>query len=283
MPFGIRTATFADAKAIDALVAGFPELHRDLHQWVNGASTHIAAVDGDDLVGFAAKSRFADHPDRDLVAVHTVPHPESRTIGDALYQAIAHQRRPRPLKVRLLADDLDGEALAIANGFTRRITSATYLVAPATLDGPTDAIEYQLLPRDVIDAFRELYVNTHRWDPPRYFNRRHMRSTLLAGAVHVIALRDDDGAVVAVGAAHASTEPDSAADISLAGAVDPDAPDADDRTRQVLSALASFYDDQPLPLWFEADDGPGTNTPLFRAVTATGATPRDAVAVYTND
>lgn len=283
MSVTLRNATFIDAKAIDQIVAGFPPLRRDLDGWVNQGSFHVAAVDDDnELIGFAAKKTHGDHPARDLASVWVAQRDDARLIADALYNAL-NTKKSKPLKVRLPADDLDGESWAIARGFVRRITSATYLVTPNEFDGPTDAIAYDYVPNDVLDAFREHYVHTHRWDPPRYFSRRYVRKTLLAGAAQILAIRDDDGRVVAVGAAHPSADDDASADIALAGAVDPDAPNADDLTAQILSALTSFYEDQPLPLWLEVDEGYGTNTPLHRAITATGATAREAVAIYTND
>ena len=283
MTVQLRLATFADAKEIDRIVAALPQLSRDLHGWVNAADFHVAAVEDDGrVVGFAAKRGHADHPQRDLATVWVEPRDDARSIADALYDALK-TKKAKPLKLRIPADDLDADAIATARGFVRRVTSATYLVDSASLEGPTDAIEYDYVPADVLDGFRALYTNTHRWDPPRYFSRRHIRRTLLAGAAHIIAIRDMDGGVVAVGAAHPPSDDSVAADIALAGACEPTAADADDLTAQVLSALASFYDDQPLPLWFEVDDGYGSNEPLFRAITATGATPRDAVAIYTSD
>ncbi len=276
-----RSATFPDAKAIDAMVAALPELRRDLDSWVNQADVEIAAVVGNRVVGYAARKAHREHPQRDLGSVYVEARGDARDISDALYASLLRPRA-KPLKLRLPADDLDGIANATSRGFVERIRSATFVIAARDLVGPSTAEEVDYVPRDVFDGFAALYRNTHLWDPAQAFSRRYVRRMLLAGASHVVAIRDTDGRVTAVGAAHASEDSSVAADIALAGAVDPNAADADALTRMVVAKLASFYAEDE-PLWFEADHGDGTNEPLARLVNETSAAPRDEVVVLTSD
>lgn len=280
MSVQFRPATFNDAQAIDRLVANFPPLRRDLDAWVNQADLEIAALDDEVVVGFAARKAHREHPMRDLASVFVHRRVDERDVSDALYGALIG---PRPLKVRLPSDDIEGLAAATARGFVERIRSATFHVRARDLTGPSTAEEVDLVPRDVFDAFALFYANTHTWDPPMDFSRRYVRRSMLAGARHVVVIRDDDARVIGVGAAHASDDGTVAADVALVGAVDPTRSDADALTRMAVAKLASFYADDDRPLWFEVDHGPGANAPLARLIDETGASPNDEVLILTND
>jgi hypothetical protein len=182
-----RNATFRDAQAIDRMIEAMPPLLRDLHSWVNQADFHVALVDGDEVVGFGARTKHKAHPQRDLAAVYA----HARTDVDALYDAV---RGRKPIKVRLPADDADGLAIARDRGFTERIRSATYRVDAAAF--AEVAMPYELAPvfdatRELHDAIAVLYADTHRWDPPAPYPRRYVRQAMLAGAQHMAFVRDD--------------------------------------------------------------------------------------------
>ena len=88
--------------------------------------------------------------------------------------------------------------------------------------------------------------------------------------------------IVGIGVAHGSADKSCAADISLCGALDPTGPDADAITATLLGHLAAPSRDDPRPLWFEIDTGPGTNEALARLVTPL-ASPNDEIVVLTSD
>ncbi len=276
---GVRPATVRDAQAIDRTIEGFAPLERDLHGWVNQADYHLALVEGSDVVGFAARTKHKAHPQRDLAAVYVAPRANRRECEDALYRRV---RGKRPLKVRLPAADVEALAVAAAHGFVERIRSATYRVANSLVAGPTTAIGVEDPTRELLDAFAVLYADSHRWDPPSPFTRRYVRQAMLLGAQHMAVVRDDDGQVVGVGAAHASEELSVAADIALVGPLDQDRADADEITRSLLGYLAAQYADDDAPLWFEVDTGDGTNASLARLITPI-ATADDEVVILTTD
>jgi hypothetical protein len=277
MARGIRNATFRDAKAIDEMVAAMPPLLRDLHSWVNQADAHLALVDGDDVVGFAARTRHKAHPQRDLAAVYAA----ERADIEALYDAV---RGKRPLKVRLPADDHDGIAIATARGFTERIRSATYRVAAYRLTGDFGCEVTPVFDatREFLDAITILYADTHRWDPPAIYTRRYVRQTMVNGAQHMAVVRDEAGQVIGVGAALASDDASVAADIALVGPLDHAHRDADAITRSLVAHLASFYAHGDAPLWFEIDTGEGTNVALANVVTPHSPA-EDEVVILTSD
>ncbi|MEY2398041.1 MAG: hypothetical protein QOJ00_1215 [Actinomycetota bacterium] len=281
-PVRIRPATFSDAKAIDAIVDGFSPLRRDLDAWVNQADVHAALVDDDGVVGFAARRKHKEHPQRDLVAVYVEPRASGAGHEESLLNAV---RAKKPLKMRVAGEDYDTLDLATRLGFTERIRSATHQVHAGEL---LDPIEHQIevvegAPRDVADAFEIFYANTHRWDPPATFTRRYIRQAMLNGSQHLAVIRDDDGLIVGVGAAHASSDDAVAADVALVGALDPTAAAADALTRSLVAHLAAFYVDDRQPLWFEIDHGFGTNEPLARIVDRFATPAQDEVVIYTND
>lgn len=275
----IRQATFPDAKLIDAFVAALPALRRDLDAWVNQADAHVALVEGDDVVGFAARARHKEHPQRDLVCVHT--RDGFSVHRDHLLRAVTPPRKARPFKLRLPADAHDELGWAIGTGFTERIRSATHLV-PADAFDPGRAEDVDPNARGLTGILTALYEQTHRWDPPAPFNRRYVRQAMLAGAQQVAVVRDPNGEIAGVGVAHASDDDTVAADISLVGALDPSAPDADAITAALVGHLATPYRGDPRPLWFEVDRGPGTNEPLARLVTPR-ATANDEIVILTTD
>jgi hypothetical protein len=273
----IRPATFRDAQAIDRIVAAMPPLPRDLHSWVNQADFHLALVDGDQVVGFAARTKHKAHPQRELAAVYA-----SDADGvKALYAAV---RGRKPLKIRLPADDYDGLAIAAANGFTERIRSATYRVpAHVFTDAATFAVEpVDDATRELLDAVAVLYADTHRWDPPAVYTRRYVRQTMVNGAQHMALVRDDDGAPIGVGVALGSDDTSVAADIALVGPLDHTHPNADAITQSLLAHLAKFYAFGDAPLWFEIDTGEGTNASLARFVTPHSPA-EEEVVILTSD
>lgn len=278
----IRTATFHDAKAIDAIVEGFSPLRRDLDAWVNQADAHVALVDGDDVVAFAARKRHKEHPQRDLVAFHATGQPLA-SVADML--RLVAGRKPRPLKLRLPADDAAGRAVARELGFTERIRSATYLVPASAFDAvgnvQGDVEDVDPNRRDLTAVLNALYANTHRWDPPASFTRRYIRQGMLNGAQHAAAVFYGD-ALVGIGIEHAPADDSCAADVSLVGAIEPDGPDADAVTAALVGHLVAPYRNDLRPIWFEIDTGPGTNEPLARLVMPKG-TPVDEIAILTSD
>jgi hypothetical protein len=274
----LRNATFRDAQAIDRMIAAMPPLLRDLHGWVNQANFHVALVDGDEVIGFGARTKHTAHPQRDLGAVYA----SERADIDALYDAI---RGRKPLKVRVPADDADGIAIAQARGFTERIRSATYRIDAAAF--PEVATPYELAPvfdatRELHDAVAVLYADTHRWDPPAPFTRRYVRQAMLAGAQHMAFVRDGTGEPIGVGVIHASEDETVASDLSLIGPLEQSHPDADLITRALLGHLAAPYRLEREPLWFEIDTGEGTNVALANIVTPL-ASAEDEVIVLTSD
>ena len=271
----LRNATFRDAQAIDGVIAAMPPLLRDLHSWVNQADFHVALVDGDTVDGFGARSKHKSHPPRDLAAVHAA----ERADVEALYDAV---RGPKPLKVRLPAEDDAGLAIVTSRGFTERIRSATYRVpADEFADaGPYRVEEVFSATREVTDAFTVFYAGSHTWDPPAVYTRRFVRQTMLAGSQHIALVRDDDGAPIGVGAAHANDDPSVAVDVALVGPLDQSHPDADAITRSLLAHLAGCYRGETL--WFEIDTGEGTNASLARLVTP-HALAEDEVVILTSD
>ncbi|HVV35208.1 MAG TPA: hypothetical protein VHC63_01310 [Acidimicrobiales bacterium] len=261
------------------MVAAMPPLLRDLHDWVNGADAHVVLVDGDEVLAFAARMRHRAHPQRDLAAVY----PAGSDDASALYNAVRGRRNP--LKVRIPADDTAGIAAAIATGFKERIRSATYKVAAYKFTGDTglavEAIEGDAT-REFLDALAVLYMDSHRWDPPAVLRRKYVRDAMAAGAQHMALVRDAAGEVIGVGVAHASDDPNVAADIALVGPLDQSHRDADAITRALLSHLATFYAFGDAPLWFEIDTGEGTNEALARVVTP-HASPEEEVVILTSD
>ncbi len=274
----VRTATFRDAKAIDDLVAGFSPLRRDLDGWVNQAESHAALVDGDEVVGFAARKRHKEHPQRDLATVY-VRAGSGDEAADLL--RLVTGRKPRPLKLRVPANAYDDLDLAHRLGFTERIRSATYAVRADAFDAVGAAEVVDPNRRDLGAIVNALYVNTHQWDPPATFARRYIRQAMLNGAQHVAAVFDDD-ALVGIGIAHAPLDESCAADLALVGALDPSSPHADAITAALVGHLAAHYRDDARPLWFEIDTGPGTNEALARLVTPR-ATATDEIVILTND
>jgi hypothetical protein len=270
---GIRPATFRDAQAIDALVAGFDPLRRDLDSWVNQADYHLALIDGARVAGFAARTRHKTHPKRDLVSVYVEQRPDRPECADALYRSV---RAKQPLKARLAADDHAGLAAATAAGYVERIRSATHRVDAGALAGPSDAIAVDEKGRTLIDALTTLYEQTHSWDPPAVFTRRYVRQAMVFGAEHIAVTIDDAGVI------NRSDDPVVAADIALLGALDPTAANADDITRSLVAHLASFYEHEAQPLWFEVDRGEGTNAPLARLITPL-APAEEEVVILTTD
>lgn len=281
-PVRIRPATFPDAKAIDEIVAAFRPLRRDLDGWVNQADVHMALVDEASLLGFAARRKHKEHPERDLVSIYIDPKVRDLGHEDRLLASIGGKR---PLKMRLPADDYDDLAMAGRLGFTERIRSATHHLAAADLAAAVEAkIEVVAgTPRDVVDAFEVFYANTHLWDRPARFTRRYIRQAMLNGSQHLAVIRDDGARIVGVGAAHGSSDDAVAADLALVGAVDPANVDADHITRALVAHLASFYADDQSPLWFEVDRGAGTNEPLARLVDRFATPGIDEVVILTND
>lgn len=274
----IRIATFRDAQAIDALVAGFAPLRSDLDAWVNQADAHAALVDEDNVVGFAARKRHKEHPQRDLATFF---------VGDAnphdaanLLRVVAG-RKPRPMKLRLPADDAVGLDVARQLAFTERIRCATYLVPADAFDPSSGAEAVDPNRRELGAIVSSLYANTHRWDPPAPFSRRYIRQAMLNGAQYGAAVFDGD-ALVGIGVAHDAADESCAADISLVGALDPSAANADEITATLVGHLAAHYRSDSRPLWFEIDTGPGTNEPLARLITPK-ATARDEIVILTND
>jgi hypothetical protein len=273
----IRPATFRDAQAIDRIVAGLSDLERDLFGWVNQADHHVALLQHDEVVGFAARTRHRSHPQRDLAAAFA-EHPAD---VDALYEAV---RGRKPLKIRLPARDYDGVAHACARGFTERIRSATYRVPAHVFTGDFGC---EVMPvfdatRELLDAVAVLYADTHRWDPPAPYTRRFVRQSMAVGAQQMAFVRDAGGEVIGVGLAHANEDPAAAADIALVGPLDHNHPDADAITRSLLAHLASFYENEGAPLWFEVDTGEGTNASLARIVTP-HAPAEEEVVILTSD
>lgn len=255
-----------------------PPLLRDLHGWVNQAGFHVALVDGDEVIGFGARTKHTAHPQRDLAAVYA----HARADVDALYDAL---RGRKPLKVRLPAADAEGLAIAGDRGFTERIRSATYRVDAATFGEV--ALPYELAPvfdatRELHDAVAVLYADTHRWDPPAPYTRRYVRQAMLAGAQHMAFVRDGTGDPIGVGVIHASDDESVAADVALVGPLDQTHPDAELITRALLGHLAAPYRLERAPLWFEVDSGAGTNVALANIVTPL-ATAEDEVVVLTSD
>jgi hypothetical protein len=274
----IRNATFRDAQAIDQIVASFAPLRRDLDGWVNQADAHAALVEGDEVIGFAARKRHKEHPTRDLAAFWT----RSGAPDDAadLLRAVM-PRKPRPLKLRFPSADTAQLDVARQLAFTERIRSATYLVPAAAFPPTGDAEDVDPNRRDLAPIVATLYENTHRWDPPAPLNRRYIRQAMLNGAQAAAAVFDGNK-LVGIGVAHAPADDSSAADISLVGALDPTGPDADAITAALLGHLAAPYRGDRRPLWFEVDTGAGTNEALARLVTPKAA-PNDEIVVLTND
>lgn len=254
-----------------------PPLQRDLHSWVNQADFHLALVDDDEVVGFAARTKHKAHPQRELAAVHAADANDAR----ALYDAV---RGSKPLKLRLPGDDYDGLAVATASGFTERIRSATYRVPAHVL---TDGAGFDVEPvddatRELLDAVAVLYADTHRWDPPAVYTRRYVRQTMVNGAQHMAIVRDDAGAPIGVGVALGSDDTSVAADIALVGPLEHTHPSADAITQSLLAHLAKFYAFGDAPLWFEIDTGDGTNASLARFVTPHSPA-EEEVVVLTSD
>lgn len=264
------------------MIEGLPALERDLLGWVNQANFHLALVDGEEVVGFGARTKHTAHPRRDLGAVYVAPGvADARHFADALYHALPSKK---PLKIRLQAHDADAIGVATDHGFTERIRSATYRIGAnafaATPELPV--IEMFQPTRELTDAFTLLYADSHQWDPPAIYTRRYVRQAMLNGAQQMAVIRDDGGEIIGVGAAHASEDPSVAADIALVGPLQQSHPDAATITRSLLAHLASFYADEPAPLWFEVDTGAGTNVALASAVTPL-APAEDEVVVLTSD
>lgn len=274
----IRNATFRDAQAIDQIVATFAPVRRDLDAWVNQAEAHAALVEGDEVVGFAARKRHKEHPMRDLAAFY-VRDGDPHAAADLLRQVAG--RRPRPMKLRLPADDAANLDIAQQLAFTERIRSATYTVAADAFHATGTVEDVDPNRRDLPAIVAALYENTHRWDPPASLSRRYVRQAMLNGAQAAAAMFDGN-VLVGVGVVHASADESCAADISLVGALDPTRPDADAITAALLGHLAAPYRRDPRPLWFEIDSGPGTNEPLARLVTPK-APAVDEIVVLTND
>ena len=282
-PARIRPATFPDAKAIDAIVAGFGPLRRDLDGWVNHADVHMALVDDSGLLGFAARRKHKEHPTRDLVSLYVAEKARGLQYEESLLAALGGKQ---PLKMRLPAEDFDDVAAATRLGFTERIRSATHHIPAYQLADVADHSHVEAVdgaPRDVVDAFEVFYANTHRWDPPTRFTRRYVRQAMLNGSEHLAVIRDDDGIIVGVGAAHASLDDAVAADISLVGGLVPTATDANDLTAALVAHLSSFYVNDAQPLWFEVDRGTGTNEPLARLVDRFATVGYEEVVILTND
>lgn len=279
VPESIRPATFRDAQAIDAFVAGFAPLRRDLDAWVNQAEYHVALVDDSGVVGFGARSRHKSHPDSDLVTVWVAARPNRAECEDALFNALRF-RTKRQQKARADATDADALAALTRNGFVERIRSATYTVRARDLAGTSAAIAVDDRGRALTDALRDLYASSHRWDPPAHFTHRHIRQSMILGAEHIAITLDDAGAITGVGIAHRSDDPAAAADVALVGPVDQAHPDADAITRDLLAHLAACYVEEREPLWFEIDTGPGTNEALARAITPL-ASPTEEVVIFT--
>jgi hypothetical protein len=274
----LRNATFRDAQAIDRLIADMPPLLRDLHSWVNQAEFHVALLDGDEVIGFGARTKHRAHPQRDLAAVWAT----ERADADTLYGAV---RGKKPLKVRLPAADDEGLATVHALGFTQRIRSATFRVATDAF-APV-ALPYEVAPvfdatREFLDAIAVLYADTHRWDPPAPYTRRYVRQTMAAGAQQMAFVRDGDGQPIGVGALLASEDDSVAGDIALVGPLDQSHADAEPITRALLAQLAAPYRLETAPLWFEIDTGEGTNHALANVVTPL-ASAEDEVVILTSD
>lgn len=274
----IRNATFQDAKAIDAIVAGFPWLRRDVDAWVNQADAHAALVEGDEVVGFAARKRHKEHPQRDLAAFYT----RDNSAPDAA-NLLRHVcgRRPRALKLRLPADDHVTLATARELHFVERIRSATYLVPAGAFSSKRAAEDVDPNRRDLPAIVNSLYANTHRWDPPASFTKRYIRQAMLNGAQHAAAVFDGNK-LLGVGVAHAPADDTTAADVSLVGALDPTSPDADEVTAALVAHLVAPYRGDRRPIWFEIDTGEGTNEALARLVTPL-AEPTDEIVILTTD
>jgi hypothetical protein len=136
--------------------------------------------------------------------------------------------------------------------------------------------------RELTDAFTLLYADAHQWDPPAIYTRRYVRQSMMNGAQHMAVIRDDDGQIIGVGAAHASDDPSVAADIALVGPLEQAHPNAPAITRALLAHLATFYADLRVPLWFEVDTGAGTNVALANLVTPLAAAD-DEVVILTSD
>ncbi len=275
----IRNATFRDAQAIDQVVAGFPPLRRDLDGWVNQGDAHAALVEGDEVVGFAARRRHRDHPDRDLATFWVRGNESPHTIADLLRAVLP--RKPRPLKLRFPSDDNANLDIARQLDFTERIRSATYLVPANAFEAIGEAEDVDPNRRDLAMIVAALYENTHRWDPPAPLNRRYVRQAMLNGA-QAVAATYDGNRLTGIGVVHASEDDACAADISLVGALDPTSPDADAITATLVGHLARPHRDDKRPLWFEVDTGAGTNEPLARLVTPK-TKPVDEIVILTND
>ena len=254
-----------------------PPLPRDLHSWVNQADFHLALVDGDEVVGFAARTKHKAHPQRELAAVYAADASDVTALYDAA-------RGRKPLKIRLPADDYDGLAIATAHGFTERIRSATYRVPAHVLtDGAAFDVEaVDDATRELLDAVAVLYADTHRWDPPAVYTRRYVRQTMVNGAQHMALARDSAGAPIGVGVALRSDDASVAADIALVGPLDHTHPDAHAITQSLLAHLAKFYAFGDAPLWFEIDTGDGTNASLARLVTPHSPA-EEEVVILTSD
>lgn len=274
----IRNATFQDAKAIDQIVASFPPLRRDLDGWVNQADAHAALVEGDEVVGFAARKRHKEHPQRDFAAFY-VRSGSGHDAADLLRAVLP--RKPRPLKLRLPADDAANLAIARELAFAERIRSATYLVPASAFEVTGDVEDVDPNRKDLAPILGSLYANTHQWDPPAPLNRRYIRAAMLNGAQAAAAVFDGN-ALVGIGVAHAPADDACAADISLVGALDPSGPNAEAITSALVGHLTKPYRGDRRPIWFEIDTGAGTNEPLARLVTPKGAAD-DEIVVLTND
>lgn len=274
----IRNATFQDAKAIDQIVATFSPLRRDLDAWVNQADAHAALVSDGEVIGFAARKRHREHPDRDLAAFY-VRDGSAHGAADLLRAVMPRKRKP--FKLRLPADDAQNLAIAHQLDFKERIRSATYTVPADAFEAVGVAEDIDPNRKDLAPILNSLYANTHRWDPPAPFSRRYIREAMLNGARAAAAVFDGD-ALVGIGVAHAPIDDSCAVEISLVGALDPTGPDADAITATLVGHLAMPYRDDRRPIWFEVDTGPGTNEPLARLV-APKATPADEIVILTND
>jgi len=258
---------------IDAL----PDLERDLFGWVNQADTHLALVDGDELTGFGARTKHTAHPQRDLVAAFA----NDKADLEGIYRALPLKK---PVKARVAAHDAEHLATVRALGFSERIRSATYRVGANAFAG-TPELPVIAMPdatRELTDAFTLLYADTHQWDPPAIYTRRYVRQSMMNGAQQMAVIRDDDGQIVGVGAAHRSDDPTVAADIALVGPLEQAVADAAAITRSLLAHLATFYEDARAPLWFEVDTGEGTNVALANLVTPL-APAGDEVVILTSD
>ena len=228
----------------------------------------LALVEGDDVTGFAARKRHKEHPQRDF-ASFWVRDGSAHDAAD-LFRAVT-PRKPRPLKLRLPADDEVNLDIAGKLAFRENIRSATYMLGADAFDADRHAVED---------------VDPNRKDLAPMPSTRSTR-TRIAG----IRPRPSAGATSARPCSTAPKRPPSCSTATRSSASAwptlrptrhsrptsrwsarsiPPAPTPTRSPATPVAALAAFYVDDARPIWFEVDPGQGTNEPLARLIDAEG-------------